>query len=320
MSRPAAGERAPILVVGSVALDSVRTPFGEVIDALGGSASYFSISASHFAPVRMIAVVGDDFPDGHRQLFESRGIDLSGLETAAGRTFRWRGEYSVELGHAHTLETQLNVFSAFHPKLDETHRKTPLVFLANIDPDLQLEVLRQTRGAQLTLSDTMNYWIARKPDRVLEVLREVDIALLNEEEARALAGETQLIRAADRLLEQGARSVIIKKGEHGALFQSREDRFITPAFPVGSLSDPTGAGDSFAGGFLGWLSRCGRRDPGAMRQALVAGSVMASIAIEGFSPARLVETGREEIAGRMEVLHRLVDFDLDPSVLTAIES
>ena len=320
MTRPATGARAPILVVGSVALDSVRTPFGEVVDALGGSASYFSISASHFAPVRMIAVVGDDFPAGHRELFESRGIDLSGLETAAGRTFRWRGEYSVELGHAHTLETQLNVFSAFHPKLDETHRATPLVFLANIDPDLQLEVLRQTRGAQLTLSDTMNYWIARKPDRVLEVLREVDIALLNEEEARALAGETQLIRAADRLLEQGARSVVIKKGEHGALFQSREDRFITPAFPVGSLSDPTGAGDSFAGGFLGWLSRCGRRDPSAMRQALVAGSVMASIAIEGFSPARLVETDREEIAGRMEVLHRLVDFDLDPSVLTGIES
>jgi len=304
-----------ILVVGSVALDSVRTPFGEVDEALGGSASYFSISASHFAPVCMIAVVGEDFPAAHRRLFESRGIDLSGLETARGRTFRWRGEYTVELGHAHTLETQLNVFSTFHPRLDDGHRAVPYVFLANIDPDLQLEVLRQSRGAQLTLSDTMNYWIARKPDRVLEVLREVDIALLNEEEARALAGETQLIRAADRLLEQGARAVIIKKGEHGALFQSHDDRFITPAFPVAALNDPTGAGDSFAGGFLGWLARTGRSDGQSLRQALVVGSVMASIAIEGFSPTRLMETDRAEIGDRMRVLHGLVHFELDPATL-----
>jgi len=304
-------KRPAILVVGSVALDSVRTPFGEVNEALGGSASYFSISASHFAPVCMIAVVGEDFPARHRELFESRGIDLSGLETTPGRTFRWRGEYTVELGHAHTLETQLNVFSSFHPRLGETHRSVPYVFLANIDPELQLEVLRQARGAKLTLSDTMNYWIARKPDRVLDVLREVDIALLNEEEARALAGETQLIRAADRLLEQGARAVIIKKGEHGALFQSHDDRFITPAFPVAALHDPTGAGDSFAGGFLGWLARTGRTDPPTVRQALVAGSVMASIAIEDFSPRRLVETDPIEIGERMRVLHALVHFELD---------
>lgn len=180
---------SPILVVGSVALDSIRTPFGEAIDALGGSASYFSVSASQFAPVRLVAVVGEDFPPESRALLESRGIDLSGLETAKGRTFRWRGEYAAELGHAHTLETQLNVFSTFHPHLDDQHRRTPYVFLANIDPDLQLEVLRQIPRPLLSLSDTMNYWIARKPDRVLEVLREVDVALLNEEEARALAGE-----------------------------------------------------------------------------------------------------------------------------------
>ncbi len=304
-----------ILVVGSVALDSVRTPFGEAVEALGGSASYFSLSASHFAAVSMIAVVGEDFPAEHRARFESRGIDLSGLETAPGSTFRWRGEYSAELGHAHTLETQLNVFSTFHPRLDATHRSTPFVFLANIDPELQLEVLRQSKGARLTLSDTMNYWIARKPDRVFEVLREVDIALLNEEEARALSGETQLIRAADRLLEHGARAVIIKKGEHGALYQSRDDRFITPAYPVASLNDPTGAGDSFAGGFLGWVARAGSAEPGVVRQALVAGSVMASIAIEGFSPMRLLETNRAEIGERMTVLHRMVDFELDPTVL-----
>ena len=299
-----------ILVVGSVALDSIRTPYGQVEEALGGSASYFAVSASHYAAVRMIAVVGDDFPSQHRQLFESRHIDTTGLQVASGRTFRWRGEYAAELGHAHTLETQLNVFSEFHPKLDERHRHAPFVFLANIDPELQLEVLRQVRKTQLTMSDTMNYWIARRPDRVLEVLREVDIALFNEEEARALAGETQIVRAADRLLDQGARAVIIKKGEHGALYQSREDRFITPAYPVGNLSDPTGAGDSFAGGVLGWIARKGSIDPGTIRQALVCGSVMASIAIEGFSPMGLAEIGPGEIRERVLALHRMVDFEL----------
>ena len=301
-----------ILVVGSVALDSVRTPFGEVVEGLGGSASYFSISASHFAPVSMVAVVGEDFPEPHRQTFERHGIDLSGLEVAAGRTFRWRGEYAAELGHAHTLETQLNVFSAFHPKLAAQHRDAGYVFLANIDPDLQLEVLSQMRRPRLSLSDTMNYWIARKPDRVLEVLRRVDIALLNEEEARALAGETQITRAADRLVEQGARAVIVKKGEHGALYRSRDERFITPAFPVEALRDPTGAGDSFAGGFLGWLARCGRDDGHALRQALACGTAMASIAIENFTPERLTETGPDEISARVELLHRMVHYELDP--------
>jgi sugar/nucleoside kinase (ribokinase family) len=301
-----------ILVVGSVALDSVRTPFGEATEALGGSASYFAMSASHFAPVRIVAVVGKDFPGRHRGLFESRGVDLSGLETAEGRTFRWRGEYTAELGHAHTLETQLNVFSAFHPRLDSSHRACPYVFLANIDPDLQLEVLSQIPAPRLTLSDTMNYWIARKPDRVIEVLRQVDVALLNEEEARALAAETQLVKAADRLIAQGARAVIIKKGEHGALFQSRDERFITPAYPVESLTDPTGAGDSFAGGFLGYLARCGRLDATSLRQALACGATMASVAIEGFSPERLAQVEKAEITERVAALHRMVHFDLEP--------
>ena len=300
-----------IVVVGSVALDSVRTPFGEVVEGLGGSASYFAMSASHFAPVRVVAVVGDDFPAEHRSLFASRSVDLSGLETAPGRTFRWRGEYSAELGHARTIETQLNVFSTFHPKLAAAHRECPFVFLANIDPDLQLEVLSQMPSPRLTLSDTMNYWIARKPDRVLEVLRRVDVALLNEEEARALAAETQLVRAADRLIEQGARAVIIKKGEHGALYQSRTERFITPAFPVEALTDPTGAGDSFAGGFLGYLARRGSLDGDALRQALACGATMASVAIEGFTPRRLAEVEPSEISTRVGVLHRMVHFDLN---------
>ena len=301
-----------LLVVGSVALDSVRTPYGEASEVLGGSASYFAFSAAHFARVRVVAVVGEDFPAHHRNQFEGRGIDLSGLETAPGRTFRWRGEYAAELGHAHTLETQLNVFSTFHPKLDAHHRDSPYVFLANIDPDLQLEVLAQMRKPQLVLSDTMNYWIARKPDRVLEVLRRVDVALLNEEEARALAGETLLVRAADRLLDEGARAVIIKEGEHGALYRDRETRFLTPAFPVEALRDPTGAGDSFAGGFLGWLARTGDTDGNGLCQALACGTTMASLAIEDFSPRRLVETSPEEIAGRVGLLHRMVHFDLKP--------
>jgi sugar/nucleoside kinase (ribokinase family) len=301
-----------IRVVGSVALDSIRTPYGMVEDALGGSASYFSLSASHFAPVRIVAVVGEDFPAVHRELFESRGVDLSGLETAAGQTFRWRGEYTVELGHAITLETQLNVFSTFHPRLEAHHRDLPYVFLANIDPDLQLEVLEQMAQPRLSVSDTMNYWIARKPDRVIEVLRRVDVALLNEEEARALSGESQLVRAAGRLLEQGARAVIIKKGEHGALYRSRDELFITPAYPVSGLCDPTGAGDSFAGGFIGWLARSGRHDADGLRQALACGAAMASLAIEAFSPERLVRTDPAEIAGRLESLHRMVDFQLTP--------
>jgi len=305
-----AGSR--ILVVGSVALDSIRTPYGEVTDALGGSASYFSFSASHYAPVSVVAVVGEDFPTEHRARFDARGVDLSGLEVAAGRTFRWRGEYMAELGHAHTLETQLNVFADFSPRLDTTQRKAPFVFLANIDPDLQLHVLGQMQKPTMSLSDTMNYWIARKPDRVLEVLRRVDVALLNEEEAKALAGETHLTRAAERLLEAGANAVIIKKGEHGALYHSREERFITPAYPVLALTDPTGAGDSFAGGFIGMLARTGRTDGEALRQAMACGTAMASLAIESFSPERLIETTPDEITGRVRALHHMVHYDLFP--------
>lgn len=301
-----------ILVVGSVALDSVRTPYGETVEALGGSASYFSLAASHFAPVGVVAVVGEDFPDEHRRTLAARQVDVAGLECAPGRTFRWRGEYGAELAHAHTLETQLNVFSTFHPRLSASHRDCPYLFLANIDPELQLEVLGQMRRPRLVLSDTMNYWIARRPELVLEVLRSVDVALLNEEEARALAGETLLVRAADRLLEQGAKSVIIKQGEHGALFRSREARYISPAFPVAALRDPTGAGDSFAGGFLGWLARCGRTDGDMIQQAMACGTTMASIAIEDFSPGRLAATTPEEISQRVGILHRMVHFDLEP--------
>jgi sugar/nucleoside kinase (ribokinase family) len=202
------------------------------------------------------------------------------------------------------------VFAQFHPRLTDEHRRTPYVFLANIDPELQLEVLDQIKRPALTLSDTMNYWIARQPDRVFEVLRRVDIALLNEEEARALAGETHLARAAEKLLEQGANAVIIKKGEHGALYHSREERFITPAYPVTALTDPTGAGDSFAGGFIGMLARFGRTDGEALRQAMACGTAMASLAIESFSPQRLIGTSPEEVEQRVRALHGMVHYDL----------
>ena len=298
-----------ILVVGSVALDSVRTPYGEAEEALGGSASYFSLSASHFAPVRIVAVVGDDFPSEHRVLFESRGVDVRGLETAAGRTFRWRGEYMAELGHAHTLETQLNVFSTFHPRLEARHRECPFVFLANIDPDLQLEVLDQMKKPRLVVSDTMNYWIARKPERVVDVLRRVDVALLNEEEARALSGETQLAAAADRLIEQGGHAVIIKKGEHGAFMFTKEEIFFAPAYPLEDVFDPTGAGDAFAGGFMGYLACTGDLGEENLRRAVVYGSALGSFAVEKFSIDRLLEVKRGEIEARVREFRRLVAFE-----------
>jgi sugar/nucleoside kinase (ribokinase family) len=261
--------------------------------------------------VRVVAVVGEDFPVAHRELFDRRGVDLSGLETAEGRTFRWRGEYAADLGHAHTLETQLNVFSSFHPKLDQHHRTSPFVFLANIDPDLQMEVLDQIEHPRLTVSDTMNYWIARRPERVLDVLRRVDVALLNEEEARALSGETQLVRAAAQLVGLGGKAVIVKKGEHGSLYATKDELFVTPAYPVNGLQDPTGAGDSFAGGFLGWLARTGRVDSDSRRQAMAYGAAMASLAIEAFSPARLIAAQGSEIEDRVSALHRMVEFRLE---------
>ena len=303
---------ASLLVVGSVALDSVEAPAGIRDDILGGSASFFAAAASYFVKPRLVAVVGEDFPEEHIAFLRTRGVDVDGLERVPGLTFRWKGRYARDLNSRTTLDTQLNVFAEFHPKLEAEHRRAPYVFLANIDPELQLEVLSQMRKPTLTLSDTMNYWIARKPDRVFEVLRRVDIALLNEEEARALAGETHLSRAAEKLLERGANAVVIKKGEHGALYHSREERFITPAYPVTALTDPTGAGDSFAGGFIGMLARFGRTDGEALRQAMACGTAMASLAIESFSPQRLIGTTTSEIEGRVRALHGMVHYDLFP--------
>ncbi len=288
----------PVLIVGSVALDSVRTPFGEAEDALGGAASYASVSASFFAPVRMVAVVGEDFPEEHVAEFARRRIDLRGLSRAPGSTFRWAGYYEYDLNQAHTTDTQLNVFASFRPELPEEYRHSPFVFLANIDPELQLAVLDQVRQPQLVACDTMNYWITSAREKVLKVLARVDVALMNDAEARQLTGESNVIAAARQILNFGPGAVIIKKGEHGALMFSREARFAAPSYPLEEVNDPTGAGDTFAGGFMGYLARCGECDDSALRRAIISGSVMASFTVEDFSLRRLFRLTAEEIAER----------------------
>lgn len=287
-----------ILVVGSVALDSVRTPFGEVHEVLGGSATFFSVAASFFNQVRVVAVVGEDFPREHLDFLLSRGVDLRGLQVTSGRTFRWRGYYDYDLNDAHTLETQLNVFEDFRPEIPEEYRDSEFVFLANIDPELQSMVLDQVRSPRLVLCDTMNYWIENKRDQLLRTIARVDYLLLNDAEARQLAGEPNLIAAGRKLLEMGPSRVIIKKGEHGVIMLGEGTFFSLPAYPLESVFDPTGAGDSFGGGFLGSLSREGELTEEAVRRAVVYGSVTASFAVEDFSCRRLSRLTREDIEAR----------------------
>ncbi len=246
---------ADLLVVGSVALDSVETPFGKVQEALGGSATYFSYSASFFTRVRLVAVVGQDFPETHLRLLEDRGVDIGGLQVASGRTFRWTGEYGYDLNEAKTLDTQLNVFAEFRPELDEDRGRVPYLFLANIDPELQLEVLHQMKERpRLVALDTMNFWIQGKRDALRRVLAEVDVVTVNDGEARRLASEPNLIRAARAISAMGPRTVIVKRGEYGALLMTDGALFFVPAYPLESVYDPTGAGDTFAGGFMGYLA------------------------------------------------------------------
>ncbi len=294
-----------ILVVGSVAFDSVRTPFGEAQDVLGGSASYFALAARHFAPVHMVAVVGEDFPPASETLLQGDGIDLSGLERRAGRTFRWGGEYGVDLADRETLFTELNVFAEFHPCLGPAHRRAETVFLANIHPALQLEVLGQMEGPRRVAADTMNLWIEREREAVLEVFRRVDLVLVSDDEARQVTGEIQLPRAGRRLLELGARQAVVKKGEHGALFFSDRERFFCPAYPLEDVVDPTGAGDAFAGGLLGYLDHAAGAERPPLRAAMICGAALASFCVEGFSPRRLAEVGRGEIAERIEAIRAL---------------
>ncbi len=299
----------PLLVVGSVALDSLETPFGRRDDVLGGSASYFSVCASFFGPTRMVAVVGEDFPEEHVRFFASRGVDLAGLTRVPGRTFRWKGRYEFDLNTAHTLDTQLNVFADFRPDLPAHYRDSEYVFLGNIDPDLQRAVLDQVRSPRFVACDTMNYWIQSKRESLLKTLKRVDLLFVNDAEARQLAGEHNVVNAARRILTFGPRSVVVKRGEYGALFFSGDEVFAASAYPLPAVFDPTGAGDSFAGGFMGYLARNRREDHATMRRAIVLGSVLASFTVEQFSLERLRTLSPEEIRARFTEARQLAHFD-----------
>lgn len=298
-----------LLVVGSVALDSVETPFGKADEVLGGSATFFSASASNLAPVQLVGIVGDDYPVDKLQPLAARGVDLAGLERAQGRSFRWRGRYRHDLNAAETLETHLGVFSNFSPKIPTQFRKAPFVFLGNIDPRLQLSVLTQVEKPKLVACDTMNFWIeSRRPD-LLELLKHVDCITLNEGEARQLTEKYNLIRAARWIMERGPRLVVIKKGEHGAFMFFGDTVFFAPAYPLEEVFDPTGAGDSFAGGFMGYLARSGDLSETNLRRAVIYGSAMGSFAVEKFSIERLLEVDAKQLAARVADFRKLVAFE-----------
>jgi sugar/nucleoside kinase (ribokinase family) len=298
-----------VLVVGSVALDSVETPFGKADEVLGGSANYFAASASHQTAVQMVGVVGSDYPVEKLEPLKARGVDLAGVERAEGESFRWRGRYRHDLNSAETLETRLGVFSHFKPKIPAQFRSADYVFLANIDPRLQIEVLSQVERPKLVACDTMNFWIESRRADLLDLLGKVDLITLNDAEARQLTEQFNLVHAARWILERGPKTVLIKKGEHGAFMFTKHSIFYAPAYPLESVFDPTGAGDSFAGGFMGWLARTGDLSEENMRRAVIVGSAMGSFVVEGFSIGRLLEVTRTDIERRVGEFHRLVTFD-----------
>jgi len=297
-----------VLVVGSVALDSVETPFGRVDDVLGGSATFFSASASVLSRVLVVGVVGDDYPVELLKPLEQRGVDFAGLERAKGSSFRWRGRYRHDLNVAETLETQLGVFSNFRPKIPPQFRKAPFVFLGNIDPRLQLDVLTQVEKPTLVVCDTMNFWIeSRRPD-IVKLLGHVDAITLNDGEARQLTDHNNLVKAAKWIMSKGPSLVIIKKGEHGAFMFTPRTVFFAPAFPLEEVFDPTGAGDAFAGGFMGYLARSGDISDASLRRAVIYGSAMGSFAVEKFSIDRLLEVDASQLAARVAEFRGLVAF------------
>jgi sugar/nucleoside kinase (ribokinase family) len=301
-----------ILVVGSVAFDSIKTPFGVAEDVLGGSASYFSTAASFFTGVNLVAVVGDDFPQQHIDFLKSRNIDLAGLQKIRGETFRWKGRYDYNLNEAHTLETHLNVFESFQPVLPDNYRDAEYVFLANIDPELQLEVLQQIKNPKLVACDTMNFWIEGKKTELIKTLAKVDILIINEAEVRQLADEPNLLKAATIVRSFGPKTLVVKQGEYGVLMFGAGSIFSAPAFPLEEVFDPTGAGDTFAGGFVGYLAATGNLDEQNLRKATVFGTVMASFTVEKFSLDRLRDIEHSEISDRYKKIKLLTEFaDID---------
>jgi len=297
-----------IVVVGSVAYDTVITPYGRAEDTLGGAATFFSVAASYFCPVQVVGVVGEDFSEADVDVFRERGIDIQGIARRPGRSFRWGGEYSWNLNERETLFTELNVFEEFEPELPPSYREAPTVFLANIAPELQLSVLDQVDQPRLVALDTMNYWIEGARDALVEVLGRVDILVINDEEARQLADEYNLVRAAESILSMGPSAIVIKRGEHGATAFLGDEVFTVPGYPLRELADPTGAGDTFAGGFMGHLARSGEHGPEGLRRAIVAGSVMASFCVEQFSLGGIRNLDESRIADRYRAFQALTRF------------
>jgi sugar/nucleoside kinase (ribokinase family) len=298
-----------ILVVGSVAFDSVETPFGKAEKVLGGSASFFSVAASFFVPVSLVGVVGSDFGEKERAAFAGRDIDLAGLEEAQGLTFHWGGKYSFDLNSRETLFTDLNVFQSFRPKIPAAYRRSKQVFLGNIDPELQRDVLDQVEKPDLVACDTMNFWISGRLEELKKTLARVDVLLINDAEARQLSGEWNLVRAARAIRGMGPQTLVLKKGEHGVIMFTEQGAFAAPAYPLEEVFDPTGAGDTFAGGFLGYLAGAPTRDEATLRRAVVMGSTLASFCVEAFSLDRLLRLTRAEIDERFRLFKRLTHFE-----------
>jgi len=300
-----------LLVVGSVAFDALESPYGKVERTVGGAATYFAVAASFFAPVSLVGIVGDDFTQEDEKIFRGRHIDTDGLERATGKTFFWAGRYSQNLNERVTLGTELNVFAEFKPRLPEKYRASKYVFLANIAPDLQRDVLQQVKKRpKIAALDTMNYWIERSNAELRETLKHVDILMINDSETRELSNEHNLLRAAKHIFKMGPATLVVKRGEHGAMMVDKRGVFCVPAFPLEEPHDPTGAGDSFAGGFMGYLAGCGNKSDASLRRAMVYGSVLGSFTVEKFGLDRLRHLKRSEIHARARHFVKLTQFKL----------
>ena len=299
----------PLLVVGSVAFDCVETPTDKRDDVLGGSAVFFSYAASFFSPVRMIGAVGEDWPAEHTSMLEQKGIDTSGIQIIpGGKTFRWRGRYLPNMNDRETIEVHLNVLDEFQPELGASHQDCRFLFLGNASPTVQLNVLEQAKNAELTVADTMDLWINIQRDELGELLKKIDGLVLNDAEAKLLAEDENLVRAGHTIREMGPKFVVIKKGEHGAMFFSEHEMYVMPAFPTEKVLDPTGAGDSFAGGMMGHLASIGRFDPQALKEALAYGTVTASFTVEDFSLDRLEKLDRSMVDQRFKKYQQMLSF------------
>jgi sugar/nucleoside kinase (ribokinase family) len=301
-----------LVVVGTLGLDTLETPFGRAADVLGGSATYFSLAASLYCPVQLVTVIGEDFPEEHLRLFQSKRIDLAGVERVAGKTFRWGGRYHYDLNTRDTLFTDLGVFADFHPRLPDTYRAAEHVFLANIHPEVQLEVMAQVERPSLTALDSMNLWINTARDPLDQAISRANVVTINDSEAREYAATHNLFAAARRILDLGPRAVVIKKGEHGAMLVWPEGVFFAPPYPLEDVADPTGAGDAFAGGFLGYLAQMNDTSFDGIKKAMIHGSVVASFTVEEFGPSRLARVSAEEILARYNLFQELTRFEPVP--------